>query len=87
GEYLDEYFETDVLKAHLAGSGIIGTALGVYSPGTAYVLLARLYMEQHGDLMRAGKLLAFVEKHFPDQFQSQESIEARQVFQRLKAAG
>ena len=39
GDYLDEYFETDVLKAHLAGSGIIGTALGVYSPGTAYVLL------------------------------------------------
>ncbi|MFT5482034.1 MAG: phytoene dehydrogenase-like protein, partial [Halieaceae bacterium] len=39
GDYLDEYFETDVIKAHLAGSGIIGTALGVYSPGTAYVLL------------------------------------------------
>ena len=39
GDYLNEYFETDVLKAHLAGSGIIGTALGVYSPGTAYVLL------------------------------------------------
>lgn len=38
-DYLDEYFETDVIKAHLAGSGIIGTALGVYSPGTAYVLL------------------------------------------------
>jgi len=44
-------------------------------------------MEQHGDLLRAGKLLAFVEKHFPDQFQSQESCEAMQVFQRLKAAG
>jgi len=28
-----------VIKAHIAGSGIIGTALGVYSPGTAYVLL------------------------------------------------
>ena len=55
--------------------------------GSAYVLLARLYMEQHGDLLRAGKLLAFVEKHFPDQFQSQESCEAMQVFQRLKAAG
>ncbi len=39
GDYLDEYFETDVIKAHLSGSGIIGTALGVYSPGTAYVLL------------------------------------------------
>ncbi len=38
-DYLNEYFETDVIKAHLAGSGIIGTALGVYSPGTAYVLL------------------------------------------------
>jgi phytoene dehydrogenase-like protein len=39
GDYLDEFFETDVLKASLGGSGIIGTALGVYSPGTAYVLL------------------------------------------------
>ena len=39
GDYLDQYFETDVIKAHIAGSGIIGTALGVYSPGTAYVLL------------------------------------------------
>ena len=39
GDFLDEYFESDVIKAHLAGSGIIGTALGVYSPGTAYVLL------------------------------------------------
>ena len=39
GDYLNEYFETDVIKAQLAGSGIIGTALGVYSPGTAYVLL------------------------------------------------
>ncbi len=38
-EYLDEYFETDVIKAALSGSGIIGTALGIYSPGTAYVLL------------------------------------------------
>ncbi len=38
-DFLDEYFETDIVKAHLAGSGIIGTALGVYSPGSAYVLL------------------------------------------------
>jgi len=39
GDFLDEHFETDLIKAHLAGSGIIGTGLGVYSPGTAYVLL------------------------------------------------
>jgi phytoene dehydrogenase-like protein len=38
-EYLDEYFETDVIKTSLSGSGIIGTALGIHSPGTAYVLL------------------------------------------------
>ena len=39
GDFLDEYFETPIIKASLAGSGIIGTGLGVYSPGTAYVLL------------------------------------------------
>ncbi len=38
-DYLNEYFESDVVKATFAGSGIIGTALGVQSPGTAYVLL------------------------------------------------
>ena len=38
-EYLDEYFETDVIKTAFSGSGIIGTALGIHSPGTAYVLL------------------------------------------------
>lgn len=38
-DYLDEYFETDVVKTALSGSGIIGTALGIHSPGTAYVLL------------------------------------------------
>ncbi|MCB2095481.1 MAG: NAD(P)/FAD-dependent oxidoreductase [Rhodobacteraceae bacterium] len=39
GDFLDEHFQSDLIKAHLAGSGIIGTGLGVYSPGTAYVLL------------------------------------------------
>src|SRR2546430_9983716 len=37
--FLDQWFETDVLKATMAASGIIGTFLGVLSPGTAYVLL------------------------------------------------
>ena len=39
GDFLDEHFESDLIKAHIAGAGIIGTGLGVYSPGTAYVLL------------------------------------------------
>jgi len=38
-DFLDEYFESPLVKASHAGSGIIGSALGVMSPGTAYVLL------------------------------------------------
>jgi len=38
-EFLDEYFESEVVKASFALSGIIGTALGPCSPGSAYVLL------------------------------------------------
>ena len=38
-DYLDEWFETDVVKASLCSSGIIGTMLGPRSPGTAYVLM------------------------------------------------
>ncbi len=50
GDFLDEYFETDVIKAHLSGSGVIGTALGVYSPGTAYVLLHHYMGEVDGNV-------------------------------------
>src|SRR5581483_1359789 len=38
-DFLDQWFETGVLKATMSASGIIGTFLGVRSPGTAYVLL------------------------------------------------
>ncbi|HEX5207823.1 MAG TPA: NAD(P)/FAD-dependent oxidoreductase [Steroidobacteraceae bacterium] len=38
-DMLDEYFESEIVKGHLAGSSIIGTALGPRSPGSAYVLL------------------------------------------------
>src|SRR6266508_3503065 len=38
-DLLDQWFETDVLKATMAASGVIGTFQGVRSPGTAYVLL------------------------------------------------
>ncbi len=49
-EYLDEYFETDVIKTALSGSGIIGTALGIHSPGTAYVLLHHYMGEVDGNV-------------------------------------
>jgi phytoene dehydrogenase-like protein len=38
-DFLDGYFENELVKASHSGSGIIGSAMGVMSPGTAYVLL------------------------------------------------
>ena len=51
-DYLDEWFESDVLKAPMAVSGIIGTMQGVRSPGTAYVLLHH-YMGEIDGAFRA----------------------------------
>ncbi|HLE54449.1 MAG TPA: NAD(P)/FAD-dependent oxidoreductase [Thermoplasmata archaeon] len=47
-DYLDEWFELDLLKAGLAASGVIGTFLGPRSPGTAYVLLHHSFGELDG---------------------------------------
>ncbi|HEV2491468.1 MAG TPA: NAD(P)/FAD-dependent oxidoreductase [Terriglobia bacterium] len=51
-DFLDQWFETDVLKATMSASGIIGTLLGVRSPGTAYVLLHH-YMGEIDGAFRA----------------------------------
>lgn len=51
-DYLDEWFETEALKATMSASGIIGTFLGPRSPGTAYVLLHH-YMGEIDGAMRA----------------------------------
>jgi phytoene dehydrogenase-like protein len=51
-DLLDQWFETDVLKATMAASGIIGTFLGIRSPGTAYVLLHH-YMGEIDGAFRA----------------------------------
>ncbi len=53
-DFLDQWFETDVLKATMAASGIIGTFLGVRSPGTAYVLLHHYMGEIDGALRSWG---------------------------------
>lgn len=49
-DYVNEYFESDVIKAAHSISGIIGTALGVYSPGTAYVLLHHYMGDVDGNI-------------------------------------
>jgi phytoene dehydrogenase-like protein len=51
-DFLDEWFETEPLKATMSASGIIGTFLGVRSPGTAYVLLHH-YMGEIDGVFRA----------------------------------
>ncbi len=50
GDFLDEYFEHPRWKGFSAASAIIGTALGPYSPGTAYVLLHHYMGEVDGQI-------------------------------------
>ena len=49
-DFLDEYFETDLIKSSMASSGIIGTALGVQSPGTSYILLHHVMGDVDGNI-------------------------------------
>ncbi len=49
-EYLEDYFENDLITAAMASPGIIGTALGVYSPGSAYILLHHVMGDVDGNI-------------------------------------
>jgi len=49
-EYLDDYFENDLIKAAMASPGIIGTALGVHSPGSSYILLHHVMGDVDGSI-------------------------------------
>ncbi len=49
-DFLDDYFEHPVIKSYLAVSGIIGTALGPMSPGSAYVLLHHYMGDVDGNI-------------------------------------
>jgi len=49
-EYLEDYFENDLIKAAMASPGIIGTALGVQSPGSAYILLHHVMGDLDGSI-------------------------------------
>ncbi len=53
-DFLNEWFETEVLKATMSASGIIGTFLGPRSPGTAYVLLHHYMGELDGSFRAWG---------------------------------
>ncbi len=49
-EFLEDYFENDLIKGAMASPGIIGTALGVYSPGSAYILLHHVMGDVDGSI-------------------------------------
>jgi len=49
-EFLDDYFENDLVKTTMATPGIIGTALGVCSPGSAYILLHHVMGDVDGNI-------------------------------------
>jgi phytoene dehydrogenase-like protein len=49
-EFLDDYFENELIKGAMASPGIIGTALGVYSPGSSYILLHHVMGDVDGNI-------------------------------------
>ena len=53
-DFLEDWFESEPLKATLAASGIIGTFQSVRSPGTAYVLLHHYMGEIDGEFRSWG---------------------------------
>src|SRR5690348_3138095 len=48
GDYLDEWFESDPIKALYGFDGIVGHYSSPFSPGTAYVLLHHCFAEVNG---------------------------------------
>jgi len=49
-DFLEDYFENELIKGAMASPGIIGTALGVYSPGSAYILLHHVMGDVDGTI-------------------------------------
>ena len=49
-DFLEDYFENDLIKAAMASPGVIGTALGVQSPGSAYILLHHVMGDVDGNI-------------------------------------
>ncbi len=53
-EFLDRYFESDIVKATFAFDGIVGAYASPFTPGTAYVLLHHCFGEVNGKAGRWG---------------------------------
>lgn len=84
-DFLDEWFESEPLKATMSASGIIGTFLGPRSPGTAYVLLHH-YMGEIDGVFRAwgfakggtgaiSEAIARAARHFGAEIRTEASVD------------
>ena len=84
-DFLDEWFETEALKATMSASGIIGTFMGPRSPGTAYVLLHH-YMGEldgafrswgfaHGGMGTISRVIADAARHYGATIRTQAGVE------------
>jgi phytoene dehydrogenase-like protein len=84
-DFLDEWFETDVLKATMSASGIIGTFMGPRSPGTAYVLLHHYMGELDGAFRSWGfarggmgtisRVIADAARHYGAEIRTQAAVD------------
>ncbi|MET0500492.1 MAG: NAD(P)/FAD-dependent oxidoreductase [Candidatus Binatia bacterium] len=95
-DFLDEWFETDVLKATMSASGIIGTFMGPRSPGTAYVLLHHYMGELDGAFRSWGfarggmgtisRVIADAARHYGAEIRTQAAVD-RVLVQNGRAYG
>jgi phytoene dehydrogenase-like protein len=95
-DFLDEWFETDALKATMSASGIIGTFMGPRSPGTAYVLLHHYMGELDGAFRSWGfarggmgtisRVIADAARHHGAEIRTQAAVE-RVIVKNNRACG
>ena len=84
-DFLDEWFETECLKATMSASGIIGTFLGPRSPGTAYVLMHHYMGEidgtfrawgfQRGGMGAVSEAIAAAARHFGAEVRTEAPVQ------------
>ena len=84
-DFLAEWFETEVLKATMSASGIIGTFMGPRSPGTAYVLLHHYMGELDGAFRSWGfarggmgtisRVIADAARHYGAEIRTQAAVD------------
>ncbi len=53
-DYVNEFFEFEPLKAFYSAFGVVGTGMGAFSPGTAYVLLHHFMGDLDGTIAAWG---------------------------------